>query len=158
MDSKNKNTLTHLDAVAKLMDSQFKIPGTSMRFGVDAIIGLIPGFGDIGGLVVSSYIVLVLALNGASSYVIARITLNILIDTTIGTIPFIGDLFDFVFKSNQRNMRLVREHYTQEKHQGSAWKVIVPVLLFLLLIFIGVIWLAYSVLSAVFHYLGQTLS
>lgn len=151
MDSKNKNTLAHLDAVAQLMDSKFRFPGTSLRFGLDAIIGLIPGAGDIAGLMVSSYIVLVLALNGASSYVIARITLNVLVDTAIGAIPVLGDIFDFIFKSNQRNMKLVREHYTQNKHQGSAWKVVIPLLLLLLFIGLLLIWMIFSLCAWLLH-------
>lgn len=155
MNSKPENnaTLRHLDSVAKLMDSQFAVPGTSMRFGLDAIIGLIPGVGDLGGLLVSSYIILVLAANGASGYVIARITLNVLVDTAVGSIPFLGDIFDFAFKSNQRNMKLVREHYAENKHQGSAWKVVLPVLLLLMLIGAGLVWLVYSVVSGLIHYI-----
>ncbi|NHM07440.1 DUF4112 domain-containing protein [Flavobacterium sp. CYK-4] len=151
MNSKNKNTLAHLEALAQLMDSKFRVPGTSMRFGLDAIIGLIPGAGDMAGLMVSSYIVLVLALNGASSYVIARITLNVLVDTAIGAIPVLGDIFDFIFKSNQRNMKLVREHYTQNKHQGSAWKVIIPLLLLILVVVLSLIWLIFSLCSWLLH-------
>lgn len=154
MDSKaqNNRTLNHLDALAQVMDAQFRVPGTSMRFGLDAIIGLIPGVGDVSGMVVSGYIILVLAANGASGYVIARITFNALIDAAIGSIPVAGDIFDFAFKANQRNMKLVREHYTEDKHQGSAWKVVLPLLLLFLLVCAGIIWMIFGLVSGLIQY------
>lgn len=150
--TKSNATLNHLDALAKLMDSQFRIPGTSIRFGIDSIMGLIPGAGDIGGLVVSGYMIVVLVANGASGFVLARISLNVLIDTLVGSIPLFGDIFDVAFKSNQRNMKLVHQHYTEGRHQGGAWKVIVPVLLVLILLCIGIVWCVYSVLAWLFDY------
>lgn len=144
-------TIKHLDGLATLMDSQFRIPGTSIRFGIDAIIGLIPGIGDIGGLLVSGYMIAVLAVNGASGFVLARIILNVLIDTLFGAIPILGDIFDVAFKSNQRNMQLVHQHYLEGRHQGGAWKVIVPLLLLLLGILAGIVWFVYSLLSLLFH-------
>jgi hypothetical protein len=145
--SNTNSTIKHLDGLAKLMDSQFRIPGTTIRFGMDAIIGLIPGVGDIGGLLVSGYMIAVLATNGASGLVLARIILNVLVDTLFGAIPILGDIFDVVFKSNQRNMRLVHQHYLEDRHQGSAWKVIVPFLLLLVLIFVAIIWFVYALFS-----------
>ena len=141
--AQHNKVIRKLDTLAKLMDSQFQIPSTKIRFGLDALIGLIPGVGDFAGFVVSGYMMVVLASNGASGYVIARISLNILIDAIIGSIPFIGDIFDFVFKANERNMKLVHEHYKEGRHQGGAWKVVVPVLLFLFLLIIGIVWIAY---------------
>ena len=82
MDAKTQKNkiIRNLDSLAKLMDSQFQIPSTKIRFGLDALIGLIPGVGDFVGFLVSGYIILVLASNGASGFVIARISLNIFID------------------------------------------------------------------------------
>ena len=149
--AKNNPTLNHLDALAKLMDSQFRIPGTAIKFGVDSIIGLIPGAGDIGGLLVSGYMIAVLAANGASGFVLARISLNVLVDTLFGSVPILGDIFDVAFKSNQRNMKIVHQHYIEGRHQGGAWKVIVPLLLVLVLLCVGIIWIAYSFLAWLFH-------
>jgi NAD/NADP transhydrogenase beta subunit len=139
--------LRQLDSLAKLMDSQFKVPGTEMRFGLDAIIGLIPGVGDMTTFAISGYMLWIMAQNGASGFVLARMILNVLIDTIVGSIPFAGDIFDFAFKSNTRNMRLMHEHYQHGRHQGSAWKVIIPVLLILLLLMAGIVWLAYQLFS-----------
>ena len=142
--TQQNKVIRNLDSLAKLMDSQFQIPSTKIRFGLDALIGLIPGVGDFVGFLVSGYIITVLASNGASGFVIARVSLNILIDAIIGSIPILGDIFDLVFKANERNMKLVHEHYLEGRHQGGAWKVVVPVLFFLFVLIIGIAWIAYS--------------
>lgn len=145
-----QSRLKSMERLANLMDTQFRIPGTDIRFGLDAIIGLIPGIGDLSTFAVSGFMILVMARNGASSYVLARMVLNVLIDTIIGSIPLIGDLFDVAFKANTRNIRLMQEHYREGRHQGSAWKVIIPILIILFLIIIGIIWLMYQLLSKLF--------
>ena len=126
--SNQKSAISNLDLLAKLMDSQFTIPGTNIKFGLDSLIGLVPGAGDFATFLVSGYMVLVLAKNGASGFVLARMTLNILIDALVGSIPILGDIFDVAFKANQRNMKLMREHYIEGRHRGSAWKLILPVM------------------------------
>jgi hypothetical protein len=151
---KKKNTipaLKNLDALAKLMDSQFKIPGTNIKFGLDALIGLVPGAGDFATFLVSGYMITVLANNGASGFVLARMLLNVVIDSLVGAIPVLGDIFDVAFKANQRNMKLMQQHYVDGRHKGGAWKVIIPVLL-LLLILVGLLaWLAYKLFVWLYH-------
>lgn len=139
-----------LEWLARLMDSQFRIPGTNIRFGLDGLIGLIPGAGDLSTFAVSGYMVLLLARNGASGNVLARMVLNILIDAIIGSIPLLGDAFDIAFKANLRNLRLMQEHYVEGRHRGSAAKVIVPVLILVLLVIVGFIWLVYKLLAYLF--------
>lgn len=142
--------LKHLGRLAKLMDAQFRIPGTDVRFGLDGLIGLIPGAGDLSTFAVSGYMLWIMANNGASGYVLARMTVNILIDALLGSIPLIGDLFDIAFKANMRNMRLMQEHYQEGRHRGSAWKIIIPVLVILFLIIIAIIWGTYKLLARLF--------
>ncbi|GAA4321662.1 DUF4112 domain-containing protein [Flaviaesturariibacter amylovorans] len=142
--------LRHVGVITKLMDKQFRVPGTGFRFGLDGLIGLIPGAGDVTTFAVSCYLLTIMARNGASGYVMARMVLNVVLDMLIGAIPFVGDLFDFAFKANSRNLRLMQEHYVEGRHRGSAWKVILPVLLVLLLLMIGMVWLIYRVLSSLF--------
>jgi len=146
-----KENLIHLDKLAKLMDSQFGIPGTRIRFGLDAIIGIIPGAGDLSTFAVSGYMLWIMAQNGASGLLLSRMILNILIDTIVGVVPVIGDIFDIAFKANIRNMKLMNEHYREGRHNGSAWKIIIPILLFLFVFIAGIIWLTYKLLSFLFQ-------
>ena len=147
----NQPGLKDIGKLAKLMDAKFKIPGTNIRFGLDAIIGIIPGVGDLGTFAVSGYMLWIMANNGASGFLLARMVTNILIDAIFGMVPVLGDIFDVAFKANIRNMKLMQEHYAEGRHKGSAWKVIVPVLIILFVIIIGIIWLTYKVLFALFN-------
>lgn len=146
-----QKALNDISSLARLMDSQFKVPGTNWRFGLDAIIGLIPGVGDLSTFAVSGYMLWMMANNGASGYVMARMVINVLIDALIGSIPLIGDLFDFYYKANMRNLRLMEEHYRHGRHRGGAWKAIVPVLIILLLVVVGIIWVMYQLMAALYH-------
>src|SRR3954464_7071683 len=104
---------------ARLMDNRFRIPGTDIRFGLDALIGLIPGGGDLATFAVSAYMIFVMAENGASAALLARMVVNVLIDAIVGSIPVLGDLFDVAFKANVRNLRLMEQHYREGRHKGS---------------------------------------
>ena len=143
-------SLKNLDVLAKLMDAQFRIPGTNFRFGLDSLIGLIPGAGDLSTFAVSGYMLMIMAKNGASGFVLARMITNILVDAIFGSIPILGDLFDVAFKANMRNMRLMQQHYKEGRHRGSAWKVIIPILVILFLIIIAIIWATYKLLASLF--------
>lgn len=154
MDQKpfsNNSRLRHLEVLAKLMDNQFRVPGTNFRFGLDAIIGLIPGAGDLATFGISGFMVFIMAQNGASGFVLARMILNVLIDTLIGAIPFVGDLFDFGFKSNTKNIRLMQEYYLEGRHKGGAWKVVVPVMIIFIVLFAAIIWLIYKLVVLIYH-------
>jgi hypothetical protein len=144
------DTMVRVAQLTKLMDKQFSIPGTNFRFGLDGLLGLIPGLGDISGFAVSCYLITLMAKNGASGYVMARMVLNVLIDAIIGSIPFVGDLFDFAFKANSRNLRLMQEHFVEGRHRGGAWKVIVPMVIILFLIMTGTIWLGWKLVNSLF--------
>jgi hypothetical protein len=151
-DKKNENrALAEMDSLAKLMDAQFKIPGTNIRFGLDALIGLVPGAGDFATFLVSGYMMLTLAKNGASGFVLARMGLNVIIDSLIGAIPILGDVFDVTFRANTRNMKLMHEHFVEGRHRGSAWKVIIPILFLLLVIICGIAYLAYKLFIWLYH-------
>ena len=142
--------LSGLRTLSKLMDAQFRIPGTEIRFGLDAVIGLVPGVGDFISFLISAYMLSVAMNKGASGFVVSRMVLNISVDAIVGAIPVLGDIFDVAFKANQRNMKLLNEHYIQGRHRGSAKKVIIPVVLVLLALFIGLIWLIYKLIVWVF--------
>ncbi|WP_084395711.1 DUF4112 domain-containing protein [Henriciella aquimarina] len=109
---------TDIDKLARLLDSQFRVPGTQMRFGLDGLIGLIPGIGDAisGGL--GLYIVKRARQEGASGFLILRMLSNLLIDTILGAIPLVGDLFDFGFRANLKNAQLLQKHL-DKRHAGG---------------------------------------
>ena len=145
-----REELRHLDWIAKLMDAQFTVPGTKFKFGLDGIIGLIPGAGDISTFAISVYLISIMARNGASGYLVARMVLNVVIDAVFGMIPLLGDLFDIAFKANMRNLKLMKEHYVEGRHKGGAWKIVVPIIL-LLFVFIGAtIWGSYKLFAWLF--------
>ncbi len=109
--------LGRLRAITRLLDNAFTIPGTHYRFGLDAIIGLVPGFGDAVSAVFSGYLVLEASRLGAPRSVVSRMVANVAIDTIVGWIPLLGDIFDVAWKSNVRNMALLEEHV---RHPAGA--------------------------------------
>lgn len=125
------NRLVWVERLAKLLDNQFRFPGTNFRFGLDPILNLVPILGDVSGFLLSLVLLATMLKHGVSRKLVILMALNILIDTVIGAIPLIGNIFDFYFKSNARNIRLLREHYEEGKHQGSGWGLIIGVFLFL---------------------------
>lgn len=145
-----EKVLKDMDRLARIMDSQFSIPGTDIRFGLDAIMGLVPGIGDFSGMAVSGYMLMILMRNGASGFLLARMVLNVLIDTLVGMVPFLGDLFDFAYKANTKNMKLMKQHYVEGKHQGGAGKIIIPVLILLFGFFALITWLVIKLISWIF--------
>ena len=92
------------------MDSAIRIPGTGIRLGLDSIVGLVPGAGDLVSSLMSGYIVLASARMGVPAPVVARMILNLGVDTLVGSVPLIGDLFDVGFKANIRNAALLDRH------------------------------------------------
>ena len=103
-----------LEKLAWLLDSSIRLPG-GFRVGLDGIIGLIPGVGDLIGAALSSYIVLVAIKLKLPFRILARMTLNILIDLVVGIVPIFGDIFDFSFKANLRNVRLLNAYLSKNE-------------------------------------------
>ena len=106
--SARDNAVRRMELVAQLLDSAFVLPGTNRRVGIDAIIGLVPGIGDIVTTVLSSYVIWEARNLGVSRWALGRMLANLVIHATVGAIPVIGDIFDAFFRVNQRNMRIVR--------------------------------------------------
>jgi hypothetical protein len=99
--------LQRYSVIAKLLDAQFRVPLTRWRFGLDGVLGLLPGAGDIATALVGAYGLVVAYQLGAPPSIHVRMALNLLIDAGVGSIPIAGDLFDFAFKANIRNQRLL---------------------------------------------------
>jgi len=102
-----------LRRLGELLDNSIPVPGTGFRFGIDTIIGLVPGVGDLIGGALSAYIILESARLGVPRTLLARMGYNVLVDVAVGTIPVLGDLFDAGYKANLRNLALLRGHVEQ---------------------------------------------
>ncbi len=102
--------LRRLKAIANVMDSLVEVPVLRWRIGVDGLLGLVPGLGDVFGLGVSGYFIYVAAKMQVSGVVLTRMVLNVVLDAVVGAIPFVGDLFDFVFKANRKNLEILEKH------------------------------------------------
>jgi hypothetical protein len=105
-----------LDYVAALLDDMWRIPGTKIRFGLDALIGWIPGIGDAMAGIASCFIVFASWRRGVPSITLVRMVANILLEATLGSIPVAGDIFHVVWKANRRNYRLL---IREKEHPGS---------------------------------------
>jgi hypothetical protein len=127
--------LKWVEAIARLMDSQFQLPGTKFKFGLDPILGFIPLAGTVSTYAVSGILVFTMARYGVSRKVVILMLGNILLDAIIGSIPLVGNLFDFVYKANDKNVRLLRRHYQEGKYTGSGWGIIIAVTVFMLILF-----------------------
>jgi hypothetical protein len=144
--------LRWVERVARLMDSQFRLPGTRFRFGLDPLLGLVPLVGDLSSTVVSVALLLTMMRYGASGAVAVRMALNILIDSVIGAIPLLGNVFDFAYKSNERNVALLRRHYAEGRHRGSGKGLVALVLLLFLAVTGLIAWGSFALLHGLWQY------
>ena len=145
-NKKNQKDLERIEQIAELMDSKFKIPGTNFTFGLDPLLGLIPVVGDMASMSISALTVLAAARSGAGTLILLKMIGNFVVDALVGAIPFLGDIFDFVFKANRRNVRLLRQYYQEDRHTGSATPVLAVVMLVLISVLCLIAFLLYHVL------------
>ncbi|MEJ7713244.1 MAG: DUF4112 domain-containing protein [Pyrinomonadaceae bacterium] len=139
-----------LEQISYWMDGVFRIPGTGWRIGLDALVGLIPGIGDTAGSLVSVYVLAAGVRYRVPKVTLLRMGLNLGIDYVVGAIPIVGDLFDVWWKSNQKNVELLRQRATvsaAEAHRGriSDWLFLGVIVLILAMILIGSI--TFSILA-----------
>jgi DNA-binding transcriptional LysR family regulator len=141
-----------LDTLGYLLDNSIPIPGTGRRVGLDALIGLIPGVGDIAGVVLSSWIVLQAARLGVGVAVLARMLLNLVVDGVLGAVPLLGDLFDAGWKANDRNLRLLhRALDAPGATRRSSAAVVLLVALLLIGVIVGTVALAWAFVQLVIN-------
>ncbi len=143
-----------LRRLAWLLDSAIRLPG-GFRIGLDGLIGLIPGIGDLLGALLSSYIVVEAARLKVGGSVLMRMVGNIALEVGIGLVPVAGDLFDFAFKANTRNVRLIETYLDQPRatRRRSRWRVAAALLVLaallgaVLALVCGLLWLAASAVT-----------
>ena len=113
--------IARIEALATLMDTAFVVPGTQFRFGVDALIGLVPGIGDAISTAISLFVVSEARALGAPTWLIARMIGNVALDGVVGAVPLVGDVFDVAFRANRRNMALLRDYLDKTEERGAPF-------------------------------------
>lgn len=139
-----------VEQLSKLMDSRFVIPGTNIRFGIDPILSLLPVFGDLITFIVSGMLIYTMRNHGASRNVAIKMILNATLDALIGAIPLVGTIFDIFYKANDRNVKLLKEHYFEGKHQGSGNGLLALIAIVSILIVAAAFYGMYKLFEAIF--------
>ena len=147
-----------LDQLSRWMDGLFRVPGTGWRFGLDAIVGLVPGVGDTVTTMVSFYILAAGVRYRVPKVTLLRMGLNIALDYVVGAVPFVGDLFDAAWKSNQKNVELLRRTATVSPSEAktgrlSDWLFVAFLMFCLLALLVGSVTIAWYLLSLLARYL-----
>lgn len=119
-DPERERELARLDRLAHLLDARFRLPGTGIRFGLDGLLGLIPGVGDVATTAPSAWMIVRGWQLGARRRVLVRMAGNTAIDFVVGSIPLVGDLFDVGFKANLRNAALLRGELLRPPRGGPS--------------------------------------
>jgi hypothetical protein len=134
VDPRPPDTGSHrqVQDLARLLDSRFRVPGTGLRFGVDGLLGLVPGVGDAAGLALSTYVIAQAVGLGARGSTVGRMVANVVLDAVFGSIPVLGWAWDFWFKANNRNVALLERHGldpggTEEWSRRSLRRTVVAV-------------------------------
>ncbi|QNI37469.1 DUF4112 domain-containing protein [Edaphobacter albus] len=145
----------NLDILSHILDDFIQIPGTSIRFGLDGIVGLIPGIGDVIGGIASCIIIIAAWARGVPYVVLARMVTNIVIEVGIGTIPVVGDAFDIAWRANRRNYALLTGSlYQPRKHTVQSWIFLlflcVTLIALMLLPMLLIAWLANGLMHTMF--------
>ncbi len=139
-----------LDNLAHYLDGLFRIPGTSWRFGLDGLIGLVPNVGDTITSFASFYILLAGVRYGVPKITLLRMAFNIAVDYVVGSIPFLGDAFDFFWKSNKKNMALIRERATgQDEGTTTDYVFVFAIIALLVLVLLGSIFVSVYIIWAI---------
>ena len=137
--------LKSIAKISKLMDSQFEIGG--FKFGLDPILNLIPFAGDAATGVVSFALVYSMHKHGASGKIVVKMLWNVLVDLVVGAIPLLGWVFDFYFKANDRNIKLLNEHYLEGKHTGSGKGIFTWILIGFVVFIALALWAIWAITS-----------
>src|SRR5262249_55509764 len=111
--------IARIDALATLLDTAFIIPGTNIRFGIDALIGLVPGIGDVITTALSLFIIREARALGAPRHLVARMLVNVALDGMVGLVPLVGDAFDVAWRANRRNVDMLRRWLARDSRSWT---------------------------------------
>ena len=139
-----------VERIARWMDSRFIIPGTNIRFGVDPLLSLFPILGDLIPYLISGMLIYNMHNHGASRKVVVKMILNSTLDALIGAIPLVGTIFDIFYRANDRNVKLLKEHYYEGKHQGSGSGILIVIAIVSLFVVSASIYGVYKLFEAIF--------
>jgi hypothetical protein len=113
-DFSKRAAVERLDMLARLFDTAFTLPGTKVQFGIESIMRLVPGIGDVAASALSCWLLYEAKRLDIPNHVFARMVVNVAIEGVVGAVPFVGDLFDVGFRANRRNVQILREHFERE--------------------------------------------
>lgn len=144
-------SLAEVEFLAWLLDNSIPVPGTGgRRFGIDAVIGFVPVVGDLFGGLMSLVVVWRGSRMGLPRIVVVHMLVNAALDLVIGAVPLVGDAFDFWFKVNDRNLRLIRRHLeAPDASTRSDWLVVIGLVAAVVLLIVAIGWLLVALVSAV---------
>jgi hypothetical protein len=145
-----------IERLARWMDSRFLIPGTNIRFGIDPLLSLFPVFGDLITYLISGALIYTMHNQGASRNVVIKMILNSTLDAIIGAIPVIGTVFDIFYRANDRNVKLLREHYFEGKHQGSGNGLLAFVAVMAMIVVVAACYGVYKLFELIFNFYPNT--
>jgi Domain of unknown function (DUF4112) len=139
--------LAQVEAVADWLDSKFEVPGLGIRFGLDAILGIVPGFGDALTSLASLYILAAATRHNVPRVTQARMAANIAVDWLMGSIPLLGDVFDVAWKANKMNVALLKRHVAsttddRRRHRRHDWFFLAVLVFGLLIVLAGALTIA----------------
>ena len=154
-DEKLPADLVALRRFAFLMDEMFRVPGTPFRIGVDALLGLIPGIGDIIGGVLSTWIVAGALRHRVPASIIVRMVFNIAADLLLGAVPVAGDVFDFMFEENVKNMRLLEKYRDRRRPPRSTAAIALVAIAIALFVALFAIAIVVGLITIVLWIVGQ---
>ncbi|MGH7964338.1 MAG: DUF4112 domain-containing protein [Candidatus Binatia bacterium] len=149
----DESRLHRLDKLARLLDTAIPIPGTRFRIGLDGLLGFIPGVGDTLGAVFSSYIIFEAARLGFPKRTLLRMVGNVTVETLVGAVPILGDIFDIAWKANVRNLALLRAHRAEvaRSEERSPRQIMSLSIVVIVLTIIGLLALSIFVLRLLYQ-------
>jgi hypothetical protein len=155
MDPANEKTrISRLDRLSQLLDSAFRIPGTDFRIGLDAVLGLIPGVGDTLGAVLSSYIIIEAARLGLPKRILLRMVGNVAVESIVGVVPILGDIFDIAWKANVKNFELLRAYIAAGNPRERSSRQIMRLFVWaIILIGVGLLALSIVIVRLLYQFL-----